>query len=416
MVYDNRDVACPLDAARSMSMYHIRNLMGAALKSIALALCVSLSTAMATTSAQAQQPVLLDATYRHALRSKINGVDYQLTVVLPEGYEANPTARYPVFYVMDGNRWAQVLAVLLPRFVKNAGYPPFIVVGVDYPGRTGRYQDYGPVSQRYFPVPDNRGNANFMRVLKEEVFPLVDAAYRTDPADRGIGGHSMGGLFAAYALLNESETFGRYWISSPSLFYDDESLFKDFEKFRFKVIAKPLHVFTDIGGEELPSMQNVLARFGQRVVAAQPNKVMLRSFTVADAGHATVVPSVLAPAFEHLYMYRPSIIPSPANLVRFAGRYKTSDGTVLIFVTDGDRLMYRGMEVDYEQGSLSRLHAAASNRFYQRESSKEFVFPEGNEIPSHVRIEDARARTMEEAVRMPDIDPETRYQVKLGKP
>lgn len=34
-------------------------------------------------STYAQEPVVLPSTYRHLVHSEINGVDYQLTVVLP---------------------------------------------------------------------------------------------------------------------------------------------------------------------------------------------------------------------------------------------------------------------------------------------------------------------------------------------
>jgi predicted alpha/beta superfamily hydrolase len=53
-------------------------------------------------------------------------------------------------------------------------------------------------------------------VLRDEIIPLVERSYRiTD--DRGIMGHSLGGLFAAYALFEAPDLFRRYGILSPSL-------------------------------------------------------------------------------------------------------------------------------------------------------------------------------------------------------
>lgn len=352
------------------------------------------------TAAQAQQPVVLPNTFTRALHSNVNGADYQLTIVLPPGYDKAPDKRYPALYVMDGNHWAQLLAVLLPRFVAKAGYPPIIVVGVDYPGATGRYQDYGPVSQRYFPVPQNRGAANMMRVMKEEIIPLIDKSYRTDPQNRGIGGHSMGGFFTAYALLHAADTFNRFWISSPSLFYDDEVLFKDFESFRRQRITQPLYVFTDTGGDELPAMRNALDRFGQQALAAHPDKIVLDSLVVPGTDHATVVPSVFAPALEHLFHYRRPITAMPADLLRFAGQYRLASGTVMTFVTDGNSLFFRDSTVDYETGSLVRMSASAPNRFYQRGSSREFEFlvlPGG---PSQVLVVDTATGEVAEAARV----------------
>lgn len=364
----------------------------------------------------ADAPVTLENTVVRALHSKINGVDYQLTVVLPPNYDKAAGKRYPTLYVMDGNRWAQLLAVVLPRFVANASYPPIIVVGVDYPGKTGRYQDYGPLSQRYFPVPQNRGAANFMRVMKEEIVPLIDRTYRTDPKERGIGGHSMGGFFAAYSLLHAADTFNRFWISSPSLFYDDEVLFKDFGGFHGQTIDRPLFVFTDVGGDELPMMRNVLTRFGQQAVAAHPDRVVLESLVVPNTDHATVVPAVLAPMLEHLFQHRRKVIPLPTDLIRFAGQYKLPSGTVLTFVTDGESLHFRDTTVDFETGSLLPLTAAQPNRFFRRGSATEFEFPAASGKAGLVWVINRDTGEVVKAVRQTPRDDLPVDKVEVGQP
>ena len=44
----------------------------------------------------------------------------------------------------------------------------------------------------------------------------IDADYRTNPADRGIIGHSYGGDFVLYALFHAPELFSRYMAGSPN--------------------------------------------------------------------------------------------------------------------------------------------------------------------------------------------------------
>ncbi|MFC4313062.1 alpha/beta hydrolase [Steroidobacter flavus] len=364
---------------------------------------VSLPVARA---AHAQTPVTLPSTYGHTLRSKLNGAEYQLTVVLPAEYESSPSARYPTLYVMDGNRWAQLLAVLLPRFASRGAVPPIIVVGVDYQDARQRYQDYGPLSQRYYPMDPKRGAVNFMRVMKEEIISFVDANYRTDPKDRGIGGHSLGGLFAAYALLHESETFQRFWISSPSLFYEDEMLFKDFATFVKQRISRPLYVFMDVGGEELPAMQGTLERFAQQLSEAQRDKIIARTFVVPETNHMTVVPNVFAPALEHLYRYKPEITPAAVDLLRFAGDYQLPDGRVVTLITNGRELLYQDSTIDFQtSGALVRLLASAANTFFQRGDGMEIAFPEGDAIPQRLQLREAATQQWVEAVRLPPATP-----------
>ena len=43
---------------------------------------------------------------------------------------------------------------------------------------------------------------------------------------RRSSGDSFGGLFATYALLSEPDTFRRYGIGSPSLYWDDGAMFE----------------------------------------------------------------------------------------------------------------------------------------------------------------------------------------------
>ena len=54
---------------------------------------------------------------------------------------------------------------------------------------------------------------------------MVERKYRTDPSDRALYGHSAGGLFAIYALFEGQGTFHRFIIGSPSLWWDNRSLF-----------------------------------------------------------------------------------------------------------------------------------------------------------------------------------------------
>ena len=77
----------------------------------------------------------------------------------------------------------------------------------------------------------NGGAANFLRFIREELQPFIDKEYPTIPSDRGYFGDSLGGLFGLYALFNEPETFNRYIIGSPSIWWDEKAIVKQAEKF-----------------------------------------------------------------------------------------------------------------------------------------------------------------------------------------
>jgi predicted alpha/beta superfamily hydrolase len=108
--------------------------------------------------------------------------------------------------------------------------PPLLVVGIGYPDAATiadtadvRVRDLTPTPSRHF---DGSGGADaFLRFVRTELFPWLDG--RLPPAaDRIFFGHSLGGLFGVHALLSEPDTFDRYILSSPSLWWDHHVIFE----------------------------------------------------------------------------------------------------------------------------------------------------------------------------------------------
>lgn len=83
-----------------------------------------------------------------------------------------------------------------------------------------RYRDYSveplsnPEHQAKYQFGQASGHLDFMR---NDVFTYVGNNYRTDPENRSYFGYSLGGLFGAYALLAQPNTFKNYIIASPGL-------------------------------------------------------------------------------------------------------------------------------------------------------------------------------------------------------
>jgi predicted alpha/beta superfamily hydrolase len=198
-----------------------------------LTIGVGASTGIAQqTRADSAPAVTLPNTHEHVLHSRVNGRTYVIQVSLPDAYVDRPgdKARYPTLYLLDMGTWP-LLHVNL-RFSNFLHVAQPILVGVEavepkdrpWPDREA---DYGfPITaadSQYFKRTGLRppllgGAPQFLRVLKEEIIPLIDSSYRTS-GDRGIEGVSMAGLFVAYAMLEEPELFTRYVMISPSLWY-----------------------------------------------------------------------------------------------------------------------------------------------------------------------------------------------------
>jgi len=184
------------------------------------------------------EPVSLPDTRVESISSKANAVRYTLYVSLPSDYQAK-SDRYPVLYLLDADYSFPIARTIVKHLSERDRLRPVIVVGIacdrcdryeskeyrlnrtrDYTPRFSASGGYGPEYQKV-----SGGAPKFLGFLLTELFPWMDAHYRTIPGDRAITGHSYGGLFASWVLVTAPKTFSRYIIVSPSLWYADRFLF-----------------------------------------------------------------------------------------------------------------------------------------------------------------------------------------------
>lgn len=154
----------------------------------------------------------------------------EVWLAAPPGWDPVAGSPLPVLYLLDGQNlfdperayaghWG-----VLETLAELGGADPMLVVGVPNLG-PDRLREYSPFDDA------TRGPGEglaFLRWLTGTLKPVVDAAVRTRPERRhtGIGGSSMGGLFALYAVLGGAATFGSAVVMSPALWYADRAVFR----------------------------------------------------------------------------------------------------------------------------------------------------------------------------------------------
>ncbi|MBO9531535.1 MAG: hypothetical protein J7513_00985 [Solirubrobacteraceae bacterium] len=149
--------------------------------------------------------------------SPVNGsVGLNAKVLLPDGYAANPTKRYPALYLLNGagenyTGWTD----------PNGGDAANLLKGLDAivimpEGGRGFYSDwwYG----------GKRQGSNWEQYLLDEVVPTMEAKYRILPgrSNHAIGGLSMGAYGAPYLAAKLPSYFGN--VMSFSGLLDNQSL------------------------------------------------------------------------------------------------------------------------------------------------------------------------------------------------
>jgi predicted alpha/beta superfamily hydrolase len=247
---------------------------------------------------------LADTEQRTITASKI-GRSYDLFISLPENYYTSKQA-YPVLYVLDGWHFP-LMAFLQDNNVYSKRMPPVIIVNIgQLPAKDVmalRAQDFSPT-----PIPQSLGGggggaAAFLDFLEHELIPFIDRTYRTNPADRGLLGHSMGGKFALYALEQRPGLFQRIVAASPALFADDSLMDKDARR---ALSALPASVRLDlsVGSDDELGFTKTTTAFAQLLDELKPKGLDYR-FTVYPEENHNSVRLVSFPAGLY-WVYRPA--------------------------------------------------------------------------------------------------------------
>ncbi|MBX2892845.1 MAG: alpha/beta hydrolase [Saprospiraceae bacterium] len=148
---------------------------------------------------------------------------------LPPDYWANPTRRYPVVYMQDGQNlfdnpdalfgsWGIDKAMnrlFLQPSISNFQFP--IIIGIEN-GGIHRLAEYSPWNNAQH---GGGKGVQYLDFVCETLKPFVDEHLRTLPGREhtGIMGSSMGGLITLCAAIERPEVFGMAGVFSPSLWF-----------------------------------------------------------------------------------------------------------------------------------------------------------------------------------------------------
>lgn len=276
-----------------------------------IALLVALMAAATLPApAPAQVRIQIPPVATHRLVSKQVGDSFEIRVMLPPMIPGE-TTRFPVVYMTDVYGTFPEEDGL--RLMMLGDTPRFIAVGIGYPGAKSLLQalamrardlthvavpgaDVGagmPVAGMLTPAVATGGAPEFLGFIRDELMPFIDARYPTDPADRIYWGDSLGGLFGCYVLFTRPDTFHRYIIGSPSIWWADANMLTLAEQYLAAHADLPAHVFMGVGAlEELGGgsarMVTNMFRLERMLRAKGYPGLRLTTRLFADETHITV--------------------------------------------------------------------------------------------------------------------------------
>lgn len=226
------------------------------------------------------------------IESKVLNEERTMLVYLPDGYD-KAEINYPVMYVLDGS-WHFHHASGIVQFLSSRGViPPTILVAVV---NVDRNRDFTPTHIDKDPV--SGGADKFMSFITDELMPQINKDYRTNPYEILVG-HSLGGTFATYALLNNPEVFDAYIAISPYLMFDDNMLLKKAET-DLQTSYNPHQNFYMTLGDE-PKYTESVNTFVKMVKSASPKGLEFNYTHMPNEDHNSIPHISIYNGLETIY-------------------------------------------------------------------------------------------------------------------
>lgn len=264
---------------------------------------VGLLIALITIPCSSQElPFQLDTLETHVLESRVLGQTFVVSVQLPTRLK-DGSERFPVLYLPDGQPG--------PTFEEENYFmqwggdvPRYITVEIGYPskaqwqlrnrnftptntGPVAGYSDdlidFGPFS---LDGVESGGAAEFLEFIREELKPFINGNFPTVPGQDGYFGDSLGGLFGMFVLLNEPETFDKYILGSPSLWWDDGLMLEQAERVAAADTRVDARLFMSVGGLESESMISNMEQAAR--LLADVDGLTIKTEIIPDESHMSV--------------------------------------------------------------------------------------------------------------------------------
>ncbi len=252
------------------------------------------------------------------------GEEFNLSIGLPRFYD-DTTRSFPVLYLLDGQWDFPMVTGIVGGQYYDGFLPGVIIVGIGWGGAHPNYdslraKDLTPtrIQQR----PSTGDAPKFLAFLKKEVIPLIESKYRTAKDDRTLIGSSLGGLFTLYTLFSETNLFRRYILTSPSLQWDNGTIYAAESTYAAKNSQLPVTMFMAIGGyEPVPEFQ----KFVDRLKGRNYKGLVLTTRVLDGMGHSGSKPEGFTRGLQAVFA-RPSISLDDATLKQYAGTYEPMPG------------------------------------------------------------------------------------------
>lgn len=236
------------------------------------------------------------------IKSKILNEDRILNIYLPQNFDK--TKSYPIIYLLDGSMNEDFIHVtgLIQFFNQMYSMPETIVVGIANIDRKRDFTFHTDLKDLQKDYPTTGHSDKFISFLEKELKPYIESQFKT--TDKYLFGQSLGGLLATEILLKKPEMFNNYFIISPSLWWDDQSLLKQAPQLLAKIPDTKKFVYVSVGKGEHPVMVKDAEAFYDVLKKSNKKNWTVEYKMMETDNHATILHRSLYEGLVKLFPYQ----------------------------------------------------------------------------------------------------------------
>lgn len=243
-----------------------------------------------------------------------DGTDYKITITKPEGYD--PDSPYSVLYYLDAWWLSELIRGNHAIASLSNNIEAIILVGISADGdetdwHRQRNMDYtpSPYSKKIMGIQmsggfgkldsSSTGGANdFIKFLESKVFPVVEKEH-SKIVDRGLMGHSFGGLFGAYVLQSRPDIFQNLFLISPAVWWNRSEILED-ELFEEARNEHP-KIYVAVGRDEISMLTKPVTRLNSLLSFTHDDSNNYKYQIFDETNHNSILPQAIYQGLVFMY-------------------------------------------------------------------------------------------------------------------
>lgn len=220
----------------------------------------------------------------------------EITISLPASYENNPTKKYPILVLLDGNYLFDPFYGALSYGAYWDDLPETIIIGINQKNSRTEDCQYDDTEG----LPRAKGAA-FFEFIGSELLPYIEKKYRTAPF-RIIAGHDTTAGFLNFFLYKENPLFNAYISLSPEMAPEMETRIPE----KLSKLKKPIFYYQASADGDIKQLSEPIKALDQNIKSISNALVDYKYDEFKDASHYSLILHAIPNALYQIFdSYKP---------------------------------------------------------------------------------------------------------------